>query len=85
MTKEGAGSAVSDKYRLHKNMGEKMWPTQKRIQKLRRDIRKGTTVGGSDGLLKYGNGGAGWKLAISAGCLSIIEIQIGVAPVDSVS
>ena len=40
-------------------------------------------VTGSDGSLKDGNGGAGWKLAVSTGRLSSIEIQKGSALVDS--
>jgi hypothetical protein len=39
-------------------------------------------VAGSDGSLKDGNGGAGWKLAVSTGRLVGLEIQSGAAPVD---
>ena len=41
-------------------------------------------VGGSDGSLKDDKGGVGWKLAISTGQLSSIEIHSGAAPVDIV-
>ena len=59
------------------------WPTRKRIRTLRRAIRRGTAVAGSDVSLKYGNGEAGWKLTVSKGRLSIMKIQKGAAPVES--
>ena len=62
--------------------GKTKWPTRKKINKLRRAIRKVTAVTGSDGSLKYGNGGSRWKLEISKGWLSSIEIQRDVTLVD---
>ena len=52
------------------------------MNKLRQALREGKAVSGSDGSLKDGNGGAGWKLAVSTGWLSGLEIQSGAAPVD---
>ena len=41
-------------------------------------------VAGLDSPLKDWNGGGGWKLAVSTGQLSIIEIQKVASPADSV-
>ena len=52
------------------------------INKLLQALREGKSVAGSNGSLKDGNRGAGWKLAVSTGWLAGMEIQSGAALVD---
>ena len=44
--------------------GKTVWPTRRRIRKLKCAILTGKSVAGSDGLLKDRNGEAEWKLAV---------------------
>ena len=47
--------------------GITQWPTERRTNKLCQALQEGKAVAGSEGSLKDGNGGVGWKLAVSTG------------------